>query len=115
MNMPVWIKPALYGAVAGALVLWAIGFSWAGWVTQSTAQQQSSSASIAAVSTALTPYCVALSQSDPRVTDILAELKAVAGYNKRSVIEKAGWATPLGTDKPNNDLARACADALAAG
>lgn len=114
MNMPVWIKPALYGAGVGAIALAIIGFSWGGWVTQSTAQKQSDVASIAAVSTAMTPYCLAQSKSDPRSVEILAEFKAAAGYNKRAVIEKAGWATPLGAEKPNSDLARACTDALAA-
>ena len=31
------IKPALWGAVGGGIVLAIIGFAWAGWVTGSTA------------------------------------------------------------------------------
>ncbi len=115
MKMPVWIIPALYGAGVGAIALAVIGFSWAGWVTESTAKKQSDNASMTAISLALTPYCLAQSKSDPRSVEVLAELKAAAGYNKRGVIEKAGWATPLGAEKPNTDLARACADALSTG
>ena len=29
MKFPVWLKPALYGAVAGAVVISIAGFSWA--------------------------------------------------------------------------------------
>ena len=62
----------------------------------------------------MTPYCVALSKSDPKSVEILAELKAAPTYSRRGVIEKAGWATPLGAEKPNSDLAKACDVALAA-
>ncbi len=110
--MPVWTKPALYGAVIGAIALASIGFIWGGWVTEGTAQKLSDTASVAAVSSALTPYCVALSKSDPRSEEILAEIKAASGFNKSRVIEKAGWATPLGAEKPNTDLARSCGAAL---
>jgi hypothetical protein len=49
-----------------------------------------------------------MSKSDPASVTVLAELKAATGYNRRGVIEKAGWATPLGADKPNTQLAASC-------
>ena len=114
MNIPEWTKPALYGAVAGAAALAIVGFSWGGWVTGGSAQKLADSATAAGVATAMTPYCVAQSKSDPRSVEVLAELKAAQGYNRRRVIEKAGWATPLGAEKPNTELAKACDIALAA-
>lgn len=92
-----------------------VGFNWGGWVTSGTAQRMADSASLAAVATALTPYCVERSKSDPRSAEVLEELKAAQGWNRRGVIEKAGWATLLGAEKPNTDLAKACEVALAAG
>jgi hypothetical protein len=115
MQIPTWTKPALYGAGAGAIALAIVGFTWGGWVTGGTAQKMAESASVAAVTSAMTPYCIARSKSDPRSIELLAELKAAQGYNRRGVIEKAGWATPLGAEKPNTELARACDTALAAG
>jgi hypothetical protein len=114
MQIPTWTKPALYGAGAGAVALAIIGFNWGGWVTGGTAQKMADSASIAAVTAAMTPYCVERAKNDPRSVEVLAELQAAQGYNRRGVIEKAGWATLPGAEKPNNDLARACEMALAA-
>ena len=39
MNIPEWLKPALYGAAAGAGALAIIGFTWGGWVTGGTAKE----------------------------------------------------------------------------
>ena len=109
MNIPQWVQPALFGAVAGAVALAFVGFSsWGGWVTRTTAQKAATTEMASGVATALTPYCVAMSKSDPTSATVLAELKAATGYNRRGVIEKAGWATPLGADKPNSQLAASC-------
>jgi hypothetical protein len=114
MQIPAWVKPAVYGAGGGAVALAIIGFTWGGWVTGGRAQKMADSASVTAVADAMTPYCVEKSRNDPRSVEVLAELKAAQGYNRRGVVEKAGWATLLGTEKPNTDLARACEVALAA-
>jgi pimeloyl-ACP methyl ester carboxylesterase len=113
MQIPTWTKPAIYGAVAGAVALAIVGFSWGGWVTGGTAQKMADSASIVAVAAALTPYCVERAKNDPKSAEILAELKAAQGWNRRDVVEKAGWATLFGAEKPNADLAKACEIALA--
>jgi pimeloyl-ACP methyl ester carboxylesterase len=108
MKTPEWTKPAIYGAVAGAVALAIVGFSWGGWVTGATAQKLADSASSAAVVTAMTPYCVAQSKSDPNSAAVLAEIKAASSYARNGIIEKAGWATPLGSEKPNSAVAKAC-------
>jgi hypothetical protein len=109
MNIPNWAQPAFFGAIAGAVALAFVGFSsWGGWVTRTTADKAAASASVAGVAMALTPYCIAMSKSDPAAATVLAELKAATGYNRRGVLEKAGWATPLGASKPDSQLAAAC-------
>lgn len=115
MQIPEWTKPALTGAGAGAVVLAIVGFSWGGWMTGSAAAKMSSEESQAAVAAVLTPYCVEKSQMDPKSTDILAELDKASTYQRRGIIEKAGWATPLGAEKPDRDLAEACQTALTKG
>ncbi|MDP1730770.1 MAG: hypothetical protein Q8L54_06230 [Devosia sp.] len=114
MQFPVWIKPALLGAGAGAVALAIIGFSWGGWVTGGSASDMAKKQSLAAIAAALTPYCLERSQSDPNAIGVLAELKAASTYGRRAIVEKAGWATPLGMEKPNTELAQACQLALSA-
>jgi dienelactone hydrolase len=113
MNLPVWIKPALTGAGVGAIALAVIGFSWGGWTTTGSAQAMAKKEAIAAIAAALTPYCLERSRSDPNAVALMAEFTAASTYNRRGIVEKAGWATPLGMDKPNLELAQACQLALA--
>lgn len=77
-------------------------------MTGSSAEQMSSKNSLAAVATVLTPYCVRMSKSDPKSTDIMAELNKASTYQRRRIVEEAGWATPLGAEKPDRALAEAC-------
>lgn len=108
MNFPGWMKPALLGAGAGAVAMAVIGFSWGGWMTGGSAAAMSSKESMAATATALTPYCIQKSQGDPNSTDVLAKLNKASSYQRRGIVEEAGWATPLGAEKPDRALAEAC-------
>ena len=112
MNIPEWTKPALVGAGAGAIALAIVGFSWGGWMTTATATKMADKGSTAAVATALTPYCLQNAKSDPMASSVMAELKTANSYKRRGIVEKAGWATPLGEEKPDRDLAETCLDAL---
>ena len=108
MNIPVWLQPACFGAVAGAVAVAFVGFSYGGWVTSTAKEKYSKDQAAEQVAQALMPYCIARSKDDPAAITVLAELKAATGYNRRGVLEKAGWATPMGADKPNSLLAAAC-------
>ncbi|MEP3048893.1 MAG: hypothetical protein ABJL55_21320 [Roseibium sp.] len=112
MQIPEWTKPGLLGAGAGAIALAIVGFGWGGWMTSSSAEKLSNKQSIAATTSALTPYCVRNSQDDPKSTDVLAEIEKASSYKKRGIVEEAGWATPLGAEKPDRALAAACLLAL---
>jgi hypothetical protein len=113
MKTPVWIQPALLGAGVGAIAMAIVGFGWGGWVTGGAARDAAAKESTAAIVAALTPYCLERSENDPQSIQVLAELKAASTYNRRGIVEKAGWATPLGAEKPNTALAQACQLALA--
>jgi alpha/beta superfamily hydrolase len=114
MKTPEWITPAVYGAAAGALALAIIGFTAGGWVTSGTAKDMAENASVEALVAVMTPYCVAQSKSAPNSMEVLAALKAANSYDRREIIEKAGWATPLGSSEPNRALAISCNSAIAA-
>lgn len=100
------------GAVAGAIAISIIGFNWGGWVTSGSASNMSEESSVAAVALALTPYCIQNSKDDPRLVAVMAELEESSSYQRRGVIEDAGWATPMGAEDPDRELAEACLSAL---
>ena len=111
MNMNPNIKPALWGAVGGAVAIAIVGFSWGGWKTASSANAMVDTGSQKAVVLALTPFCVEKFNAQADAVARLDELKKLPGYNQGSFVEEAGWAT-FGSDKPNSAVARACANAL---
>jgi hypothetical protein len=96
MKIPVWVKPGVWGAVAGAIAMAIIGFSQLGWTTSATAEQLAQDRSNTSVVAALVPFCVAKAQQDP----------------DKAVFAKAGWATVGNEKSPDNALARACSDKL---
>jgi hypothetical protein len=108
VKFPTWIKPALFGAVAGAAAIAVFGFNWGGWTTSSAAADLARKQSDAAVVAALMPYCLDRSATDPLSATVIAELKAATSYQRRAILENAGWATPLGAEAPNTALAQAC-------
>jgi alpha/beta superfamily hydrolase len=67
MNTPEWLKPGLYGALAGAAALAIVGFSWGGWVTGGTAKQMAGDQARIEVVAALVPICMEQSKQDPQV------------------------------------------------
>jgi hypothetical protein len=108
VEFPIWIRPAFLGAVAGAVALAAFGFTMGGWMTADGANALIKKESAVAVVTALTPYCLDRSASDPQAAAVLAELKDASSFQRRTIVEKSGWATALGTETPNGALAQAC-------
>ena len=112
MKMPIWLKPGLWGVVAGAIAISIIGFSQLGWTTTATAEKLAQERADTAVVVALVPFCVVKAQQDPDKA-MLAKFQAEqSSYSRSDMVMKAGWAT-LGDEKsPDNALARACSDKL---
>ena len=65
MRVPVWIKPAVWGAIFGAVAIMIVGFSWMGWNLGGTTKRLVAEGSESAVVAALTPFCVANYMSGP--------------------------------------------------
>ena len=106
------LKPAIWGAVIGAIGISVIGFSSFGWTLGSTAERLAKERAQTAVVEVLTPICVEKFQHQADAPAKLVEFNKVSSWNRRSVIENGGWATMPGTDKPNSAVASACADKL---
>lgn len=107
-----WLKPAVWGAIIGAVATMIIGFSWMGWVLGGTAERMAVERASGAVVTALTPSCVAGFMQQPNAQAKLKELQSTESWKQRELVEAGGWATPTGGTAPNSDLASACAEHL---
>ena len=111
--MPQWFKPGILGAFIGAVALAIVGFTQLGWVTADKAETMAIKQAEAAVVTALVPVCVARAKMDPETGPLLQELGGVTSkWDRRSFVEKAGWAKMPGEEVSNKNLAEACAQAL---
>ena len=111
--MPQWIKPGIFGAVVGAIALAIVGFTSLGWVTSNDAEHMALKYADAAVVKALVPVCVARAQMDSETGPLLLELAGkTSKWERKSFVEKAGWAMMPGEESSNRDLAEACAQAL---
>jgi len=103
MKMPVELKPALLGAMGGAIALAILGFTWGGWMTASNAAAQANQRASEAVVTALAPICADNFRRSGDAVARLDELKQ-AGF-----IEKGGWAKMPGAQSADSTMSRACA------
>src|SRR5438105_12588959 len=95
------IKPAVWGAVAGAAAISFVGFSQFGWTLGSTAERMANDRADRAIVGALAPICVERFQQQSDAAAKLTEFKKVPSWDQRSLLEKAGWATMPGTDRAN--------------
>ncbi len=112
MELHPGVKPALWGAVAGAAAIWIIGFSSMGWMLSSTADHLATARAESAVVGAPTPICVEKFQQQSGSAAKLIEFKKAEPWAQRALIKKEGWATVPGTEKVNAAVASACAEKL---
>lgn len=113
MNTPEWLKPALIGAVAGAIAVTIGGFSVAGWVGQKTAVQMANAQADEEVTTALASICVEQAKQDPDFTATMMRLKEGRSYERPNMMmETTSWATMPGSKEPSRRVATACMETL---
>ena len=105
MNVPEYVKPALWGAIGGAIAAMVIGFVWGGWVTGGTAGKMETASADAAIVLAFTPLCVAKAEQQP---EQLVLLKAESRYRRDDFVIKAGWVDNV-SEKYRSEVAEACA------
>lgn len=107
------VRPALWGAAGGAIMLAIVGFSWGGWVTNSTAQTMAQDHANVEIARVLAPICFLQFQQQPDSAAKLAELKGfTSSYQQASFVEKSGAAMMPGGDKPLKGVGQACAELL---
>jgi hypothetical protein len=112
MEIPVWVKPAAWGAFAGAIAISTIGFSELGWTTARSAEIVAQERADTAVVSALVPFCVIKAQRDPNAATLTKFETEQSSYSRNDIVSKAGWATIGDAQMPDDALARACSDKL---
>jgi hypothetical protein len=113
MRLPEWFRPSAWGAVFGAAALAVVGFSYFGWVLGGTAERMAVARAAAAVVAGLAPVCVDRFRHGPDAATQLVHLRQTSSWQRSDFIERGGWATLPGNDRPNSAVATACADILA--
>ena len=111
MNVPASVKPALWGAVGGAIAAIIIGFAWGGWVTGGTAGEMAAASAETAIVQAFTPLCVAKAEQQP---EKLAPLKEETSYQRDNFVIEAGWVDNV-SENYRTEVAAACASTLVEG
>ncbi|MFL2809067.1 MAG: hypothetical protein ACJ0DG_08445 [bacterium] len=106
------IKSFFWNAIVGAIIISIVGFSWLGWVTGGTAQQEAKQMSEEAVNDRLAKICVYQAIQDPGKDQKLKELKEKSSYEKDDYVMKQGWATMPGEEEPEREVADKCAELL---
>ena len=111
MQISTAIKPAIWGAIGGAIVAMVIGFAWGGWVTGGTASQMQAAGAEAAVVQAFTPLCVVKAEQEP---EQIALLKEQRRYQRDNFVIEAGWVDNV-SEKYRSEVADSCADTIVEG
>src|SRR4051795_12296927 len=108
MKIPAQVKPAIWGAIAGAVAAMIIGFVWGGWVTGGTAEKNAGAAAQTEVVRAYVPLCVAKAEQQP---EQLPLLKKESSYSRYDFVVKAGWVSNV-AEKYRRDVAESCASTI---
>lgn len=103
------LTPGIWGAVAGAIAVAAIGFNWGGWVTGKTAREMAQTAIV----DRLVPICVGQFNEDSNKATKLVELKNIDSWKRADYIVKQGWATMPGAKEASSEVAGDCATKIA--
>lgn len=107
-------KATVFWIVVGAIILTIyLGFSRAGWVTETTALRLAERASEGAVIERLTPICMNQFEQDPESVQRLTEFQELTTPTQRATFVKdQGWATIPGESTPDNKVASECAQQI---
>ena len=113
MNISPNVKPALWGAAGGAVALAILGFTWGGWVTNSSATSLAQDYANTEIAKVLAPICYLQFNQQPDAVAKMAELKGLTGsYQQATYVEKTGAAMMPGSDKTLRGVSQACAELL---
>jgi len=112
IQWPAQTEPVLWGAVAGAVILSVVGFSFSGWHTASQTDAIASVKVATALTAAMAPVCATAFKQDGKYAANLVELKKTDEWSRSNLIEKGGWGKMPGVAKLDTETTRSCAALL---
>jgi len=103
------------GGIAGAILITAVGFNWAGygfgWTLRSTAEQKAKDAEEAAIVRVLAPICADKFRQASDSVAKLAALKGTDSWKRDDFIKDTGYATFPGSEY-DRKVAETCVELL---
>lgn len=106
------IKTFFLNAIIGAILISIVGFTWLGWVTGGTAQQEATERAEEAVNDHLAKICVYQFSQDPEKELKIKKLKEKSSWNRGDYLKEQGWATMPGEEEPLRGVADKCGELL---
>jgi len=104
----------LWSCVGAAAATMIIGFGFGGWVTGGTAQQQAESATKTAVAELAATVCTQRVLASADAVGIYESLKKSRSWDRRKLLDEAGWTTFGEADSPIDGAASLCAEHILA-
>ena len=101
-----------WSCVASAIFTMVIGFSWGGWVTESTARSMAEQTGDSAVVKRLAPICLVRFEQDPERARKLKVVKDTDTWQRGDYVKKQGWATMPGEREADGKVADECVKLL---
>ena len=99
----------IWSMVAAVILTMIVGFTWGGWMTGGTAQETAEEA----VVERLALICVDQFKQDPETAQKFIEFIETRSYQQDNYVTDQGWATMFGDEKPDRNVAVACARLIA--
>lgn len=111
-NLQVSKTTFFWGCAGSVVVALIVGFTWGGWVTGGTAREMVRAAGAGARAELAAGICVSRFTAAAESTAQLASLKATSSWQRNELLEKGGWVTVAGTEKPISGAAELCVQQL---
>lgn len=104
----------LWSCIGAAALTMIVGFGVGGWVTGGTAQERAQASTEDAVATLAANVCTQQVLASADAASIYKELDEAKTWERRKVLEEAGWTTFGDMDKPVSGAASLCATQILA-
>ncbi len=111
MTLPPEVKPALWGAVGGAIVWWVVLAFGFGWTSAGTTLKVANALAEKSVVAALAPICAEKFNAQADLTAKRVTLKDTNSWQRRDLFAK-DWVTLPGGSYPNSDLVDSCSELI---
>ena len=111
MKLPPAVKPALWGAVVGAIGWWAVLGFGLGWTSAGTTEKIANARTEKAIIAVLGPICAEKFNAQADVAAKRVTLKDTSSWQRRDLFPKE-WVTLPGASYPNSDLVDICSDLI---